>query len=169
MYDYLIVGAGLFGAVFAREAVNKGKKVLVIDKRNHIAGNIYSEQIEGIEVHKYGPHIFHTSSKLAAQFIQKFSKTIPYEHRVKANIHGTYMPVPFNKTSMEIAFGAERANELTHKLIKKFGNEVKVTINELRSQDDKDLSEIADYVYENVFLLWSYGLQQNRQCHHGAV
>ena len=62
-YDYLIVGAGLFGATFAREAADAGKKVLVIDKRPHIAGNAYTEKIEGINVHKYGPHIFHTNKK----------------------------------------------------------------------------------------------------------
>ena len=153
-FDAIVVGCGFAGAVVARQLADKGdKKVLIIEKRDHIAGNMYDEYDEaGILIHKYGPHIFHTSSKLAADFVKKYTKTIPYEHRVKADIHGTYMPVPFNKTSMEIAFGAERANELTHKLIKKFGDEVKVTINELRSQDDKDLSEVADYVYENVFL-----------------
>lgn len=153
-FDAIVVGCGFAGAVVARQLANKGdKKVLIIEKRDHIAGNMYDEYDEaGILIHKYGPHIFHTSSKLAADFVKKYTKTIPYEHRVKADIHGTYIPVPFNKTSMEIAFGAERANELTHKLIKKFGDEVKVTINELRSQDDKDLSEVADYVYENVFL-----------------
>lgn len=153
-YDAIVVGCGFAGAVVARQLADNGdKKVLIIEKRDHIAGNMYDEYDKaGILVHKYGPHIFHTSSKLAADFVKKYTKTISYEHRVKADIHGTYMPVPFNKTSMEIAFGAERANELTHKLIKKFGNEVKVTINELRSQDDKDLTEVADYVYENVFL-----------------
>lgn len=153
-FDAIVVGCGFAGAVVARELAEKGnKKVLILEKRDHIAGNMYDEYDKaGILIHKYGPHIFHTSIKEAADYIQKFSKTIPYEHRVKADIHGTYMPVPFNKTSMEIAFGAERANELTHKLIKKFGDEVKVTINELRSQDDKDLAEVADYVYENVFL-----------------
>lgn len=153
-FDAVVVGCGFAGAVCASELARNGKKrVLIIEKRDHIGGNMYDEYDEaGVLVHKYGPHIFHTSSKLAADYMQKFTKTIPYEHRVKADIFGTYMPVPFNKTSMEIAFGPERANELTHKLIKKFGNEVKVTINELRQEEDKDLSEIADYVYENVFL-----------------
>lgn len=153
-FDAVVVGCGFAGSVCARKLAEEGnKKVLIIEKRDHIAGNMYDEiDKAGILVHKYGPHIFHTSSKLAAEFVQQFSEVIPYEHRVKANIFGEYMPVPFNKTSMEIAFGKERANELTHKLIKRFGDEVKVTINELRNQKDKDLSEIADYVYENVFL-----------------
>ena len=71
MYDYLIVGAGLFGSVFAHEAKKKGKKVLVIDKRSHIGGNIYTENINGIQVHKYGAHIFHTSSKEIWDYIQQ--------------------------------------------------------------------------------------------------
>ena len=73
-YDYLIVGAGLFGAVFAYEAKKAGKTCLVIDKRNHIGGNIYTEKIEGINVHKYGPHIFHTSYDDVYKFISKFTK-----------------------------------------------------------------------------------------------
>lgn len=153
-FDAVVVGAGFAGSVCARQLAEDGNmKVLVIEKRDHIAGNMYDEyDAAGILIHKYGPHIFHTSSKIAADYVQKFSKTLPYEHRVKADIHGTYMPVPFNKTSMEIAFGLEKANELTHKLIKKFGNEVKVAINQLREEKDKDLVEVADYVYENVFL-----------------
>ena len=72
-YDYLIVGAGLFGATFAYEATQKGKKCLLIDKRSHIGGNVYSEQIEGINVHKYGAHIFHTSNKEVWDFVNRFA------------------------------------------------------------------------------------------------
>ena len=73
-YDYLIVGAGLFGAIFAYEAKKKNKKCLVIDKRAHIAGNIYTENIEGINVHKYGAHIFHTSNKEVWEYINKYRR-----------------------------------------------------------------------------------------------
>ena len=69
MYDYLIVGAGLYGAVFARQAVDAGKKVLVVDKRDHIAGNVYTEKIEGINVHRYGAHIFHTNNKRVWEYL----------------------------------------------------------------------------------------------------
>ena len=72
-FDYLIVGAGLFGSVFAYEATQRGKKCLVIDKRNHIAGNIYTENIEGINVHKYGAHIFHTSDKAIWEYVNRFA------------------------------------------------------------------------------------------------
>ena len=73
MYDYLIVGAGLYGAVFAREMTDRGFKCLVIDKRNHIAGNVYTEEIEGINVHKYGAHIFHTSDKKVWDYVNRFA------------------------------------------------------------------------------------------------
>ena len=73
MYDYLIVGAGLFGAIFAHEAHKAGKKVLVIDKRDHIAGNIYTKEVEGIQVHQYGAHIFHTSNKEVWDYVQQFA------------------------------------------------------------------------------------------------
>ena len=73
-YDFLIVGAGLFGAVFAYEAKKRGKKVLVIDKRNHIAGNIYTENVDGINVHRYGAHIFHTSNKKVWDYINNFAE-----------------------------------------------------------------------------------------------
>ena len=72
-YDYLIVGAGLFGAVFAHEAKKAGKKCLVIDKRDHIAGNIYTENVEGINVHRYGAHIFHTNNKAVWQYVNQFA------------------------------------------------------------------------------------------------
>lgn len=74
MYDYLVVGAGLYGAVFAHEARQKGKKVLVIDKRQNIAGNVYTEEIEGINVHKYGAHIFHTNNKEVWNYVNKFAE-----------------------------------------------------------------------------------------------
>ena len=72
MYDYLVVGAGLFGAVFAHEAKKAGKKVLVIDKREHVAGNIYTKEVDGIQVHEYGAHIFHTNNKKVWEYINKF-------------------------------------------------------------------------------------------------
>ncbi|MDO5329458.1 MAG: UDP-galactopyranose mutase [Coriobacteriia bacterium] len=153
-YDAIVVGCGFTGATVAEQLANRGnKRVLIIEKRSHIGGNMYDEtNKDGVLIHNYGPHIFHTSIPRVAGYIVNFSKMRPYEHRVKANWYGTYFPVPFNKTSMEIAFGKERANELIHKLIQKFGDEVKVTINELREQNDKDLSKLADFVYENVFL-----------------
>ena len=87
-YDYLIVGAGLFGAIFAREAVDAGKSVLVIDKRSHIGGNIYTEDIEGIQVHKYGAHIFHTHDKTAWDYVNRFASFNRFTNSPVANYNG---------------------------------------------------------------------------------
>lgn len=157
IYDAVVVGSGFAGAVSARELAEKGgMKVLIIEKRSHIAGNMYDEYDEaGILVHRYGPHIFHTNDSKAFNYLRQFSGMIGYQHRVLADWYGTYMPVPFNKNSMEIAFGEEKAAHLIQKLIDTFGDERKVTINQLREQDDEELSEIADFVYKNVFLYYT--------------
>ncbi len=156
-YDAVVVGAGFAGAVTARELAERGgMRVLVIEKRPQIGGNMYDEPDDaGILVHRFGPHIFHTNDERAFDYVRRFTEWRPYEHRVLADWYGTYLPVPFNKTSMEIAFGPERAAELTRKLVDAFGDERKVTITELRAQDDPDLAEVADFVYRNVFLYYT--------------
>lgn len=156
-YDAVVVGSGFAGSVVARElAERKDSKVLIIEKRPHIGGNMYDEYDEtGVLIHRYGPHIFHTNDKKAFDYIQRFTDWYDYEHEVLADWYGTYMPVPFNKNSMEIAFGEEKAAHLIEKLVTTFGDERKVTINELRSMDDPELSEIADFIYENVFLRYT--------------
>ncbi|OUO95653.1 UDP-galactopyranose mutase [Rubneribacter badeniensis] len=156
-FDAVVVGSGFAGAVAARELAERGgARVLVIEKRSHIGGNMYDELDEaGVLVHRYGPHIFHTNDKRAFDYVRRFTEWRDYEHEVLADWYGTYLPVPFNKNSMEIAFGEERAAHLTQKLIDAFGDERKVTITELREQDDPELSEIADFVYRNVFLYYT--------------
>ena len=156
-YDAVVVGSGFAGAVSARQLAEEGGlRVLVIEKRPHIGGNMYDEKDEaGILVHKYGPHIFHSNDKRAFDYARRFSGFLGYQHRVLADWYGTYMPVPFNKNSMEIAFGEEKAAHYIEKLIDTFGDERKVTINELREQDDPELAEIADFVYKNVFLYYT--------------
>jgi len=96
MYDYLIVGAGLFGAVCARELTDAGKKVLVIDKRNHIGGNCYTEEVSGVQVHKYGPHIFHTNSKKVWDYISKFTEFNNFVNRPKVSYKGQIFSFPIN-------------------------------------------------------------------------
>jgi UDP-galactopyranose mutase len=156
-FDAVVVGTGFAGSVSARELAERGNlKVLMLEKRPHIAGNMYDEYDEaGILVHRYGPHIFHTNNKEAFDYLQRFSVMTPYQHEVLADIHGSYIPVPFNKNSLELVFGDEKAAFLIEKLIATFGDERKVTINELRAQDDADLHELAEYVYENVFLYYT--------------
>lgn len=95
-YDYLIVGAGLYGAVFAERMKSVGKRCLVIDKRTHIAGNIYTKETEGIQVHMYGPHIFHTNSKEVWQYVQRFAEFNHFRYEPVANYHGQLFNLPFN-------------------------------------------------------------------------
>ncbi|HGR8728890.1 TPA: UDP-galactopyranose mutase [Streptococcus pneumoniae] len=105
MYDYLIVGAGLFGAVFTHEAALKGKKVKVIEKRNHIAGNIYTREEEGIQVHQYGAHIFHTSDKEIWEYVNQFAEFNRYTNSPVANYKGEIYNLPFNMNTFNKLWG----------------------------------------------------------------
>ena len=96
VYDYLVVGSGLYGAVFAREMTDAGKKVLVIDKRPNIAGNVYTEDVEGIHVHKYGAHIFHTNNKEVWEYVNRFAEFNRFTNSPVANYHGELYSLPFN-------------------------------------------------------------------------
>ena len=156
-YDAVVVGCGFAGAVCARQLAEQGgKRVLIIEKRAQIAGNMYDEYDDaGILVHRYGPHIFHTNNTRVFNYLRLFSGFVGYKHKVLSNWYGTYIPVPFNLTSLEMCFGEERAAQLQEKLIDKFGAGSRVTINELREQKDPDLAEIADFVYKNVFLYYT--------------
>ena len=102
-YDYLIVGAGLFGAVFAREAGKKGRKCLVVEKRNHIAGNIYTEEIHGIQVHRYGAHIFHTQDKKIWDYVNRFSEFNNYVNSPVARYRDELYNLPFNMNTFSQA------------------------------------------------------------------
>ena len=104
-YDYLIVGAGLFGAVFAHEARSKGKRCLVIDRRDHIAGNVYTQQVEGINVHRYGAHIFHTNSKEVWNYVGQFAEFNRYTNSPVANYHGQIYNLPFNMNTFNKMWG----------------------------------------------------------------
>ena len=153
-YDAIVVGAGYAGAVCARRlAESCGFKVAILERRDHIAGNAYDYYDEaGVLVHKYGPHIYHTMSERVNQFLSRFTEWTDYPHKVLANIHGTLMPVPFNHRSLKLAFGEEKGERLYQKLVATFGENKKVPIMELREKNDPDLVEVADYVFENVFL-----------------
>lgn len=105
MYDYLIVGAGLFGAVFAHEATAAGKRCLVIDKRDHIAGNIYTEEIEGIAVHRYGAHIFHTNNQEVWDYVNRFARFNRYTNSPVANYKGELYNMPFNMNTFNKMWG----------------------------------------------------------------
>ena len=156
-FDVLVAGAGYAGAVAARALAEQGKKVLILERRSHIGGNAYDcPDQAGVLIHQYGPHIFHTNNKTVFDWLSRFTKWRDYQHRVIANIPDgegrmTY-PVPFNLTSLETAFGLEEGKRLGDKLIAAYGAEKKVTILELRQNADPEISALADYVYEHVFV-----------------
>ena len=104
-YDYLIVGAGLFGAVFARRMTDDGKRCLVIDQRDHIAGNIYSKEIDGIQIHMYGPHIFHTDNEEVWRYVQRFVKFNHFRYEPVANYKGELYNLPFNMNTFHQMWG----------------------------------------------------------------
>ena len=116
MYDYLIVGVGLFGAVFAHEAALKGKKVKVIEKRNHIAGNIYTREEEGIQVHQYGAHIFHTSDKEIWDYVNQFAEFNRYTNSPVANYKGEIYNLPFNMNTFNKLWGVVTPAEAQAKI-----------------------------------------------------
>lgn len=115
-YDYLIVGAGLFGAVFAHEAVKAGKTVLVVDKRPHIAGNVYTEDVEDIHVHKYGAHIFHTNNRTVWNYVNQFAEFNRFTNSPVANYHGELYSLPFNMYTFNQMWGVVTPEEAAAKI-----------------------------------------------------
>ena len=160
-YDTLIVGAGFAGAVTARRLAEAGRRVLVLEKHDHIGGNAYDRpDAAGVLIHQYGPHIFHTNNKEVYDFLSRFTKWRDYQHTVAANIPAadggrTEMPVPFNLVSLRLAFGPEKAAELEQKLLDAYGAGTKVTILQLRQNTDPDLKALAQYVYDHVFVRYT--------------
>lgn len=155
-FDSIVIGTGIAGSVIARELAEKGKKVLMVEKRHHIGGNCYDEFDEhGVLVHTYGPHIFHTSKQHVFDYLSRFTKWYEFGHKVVANIHGTLMPIPFNLNTLHMIYNKEKADVLEEKLISTFGKDTRVPILKLRESDDQDIQEIAEYVYQNVFLRYT--------------
>ena len=152
----LIVGAGISGATVARLLADGGEKVTVIDKKDHIAGNCYDYRDEnGIMIHKYGSHIFHTNDEEVWNFIRRFTDFNLYMHKVRGVIDGIETTIPFNLNSLHDVFPAELADRLEKKLIGTYGYGKKVPILEFRKQKDADLLFLADFVYEKVFLYYT--------------
>lgn len=160
-YDCLVIGAGMAGAVAARELAERGgKRVLVLERRPHVGGNAYDcFDKAGVLIHKYGPHIFHTNSKRVFDYLSRFTAWLNYQHQVVANIpegEGRLeLPVPFNLVSLRTVFPQEQAEALEKKLLDAYGPERKVTILELRQNADPEIRALADYVYEHVFVRYT--------------
>ena len=146
MYDYLIVGAGLFGAVFAYEARKNGKNVLVIDKRPHIGGNIYTENIDGINVHKYGAHIFHTSNKKIWEYIQQFAEFNRYTNSPVARYKDELYNLPFNMNTFSKMWGIKTPAEAME-ILEKQRKAVKGTPKNLEEQA---ISLVGTDIYEKL-------------------
>ncbi|HRV32401.1 MAG TPA: UDP-galactopyranose mutase [Candidatus Paceibacterota bacterium] len=146
MYDYLIVGAGLFGSVCSRELSNAGKECLIIDKRKHIGGNCYTENIEGINVHKYGAHIFHTSDENIWKYINKYSGFINYIHRVKVKYKNRIYSFPINLLTLYQLWGVCDPEEAKNKIKQK-----QITIKNPHNLEDWILSQVGEEIY-NIFI-----------------
>ena len=146
-YDYLIVGAGLFGAVFAQEAKKAGKKVLVIDKRPNIAGNVYTEQVEGIHVHKYGAHIFHTNNKEVWDYVNRFATFNRFTNSPVANYHGELYSLPFNMYTFNRMWGVVTPQEAAARIEEQ---RRAAGITEPRNLEEQAISLIGTDIYEKL-------------------
>lgn len=147
MYDYLVVGAGLFGAIFAHEAHKKGKKVLVIDKREHLAGNIYTYNQDGINVHKYGAHIFHTSDKEVWDYINTFAEFNRFTNSPKAHYKGKLYSLPFNMNTFYEMWGEanpQKCYEIIQKQIKD------ANISSINNLEEQAISLVGKDIYEKL-------------------
>lgn len=145
-YDYLVVGAGLYGAVFAREARDAGKSVLVIERRDHIGGNAYTENIDGIEVHRYGPHIFHTDNEAVWNYVNRFAEFNNFINCPVADFHGEIYPLPFNMNTFEKMWGVKRAEDAM-RIISEQRNEITGTPTNLEEQA---IALVGREIYEKL-------------------
>ena len=147
MYDYLIVGAGLYGAVCARELTDKGYKVLVIDKRNNVAGNIYTENVEGIDVHVYGAHIFHTSMKHVWNYVNRFAEFNNYVNSPVANYHGELYNLPFNMNTFYELWGVKTPEEAKAKIEEE---KARFHIDEPKNLEEQAINLVGTTIYEKL-------------------
>lgn len=155
-YSYVIAGSGLSGSVYARQMAEKGHKVLVLERRNHIGGNVYDEKdSNGILIHKYGPHIFHTNSDEVYQFINRFAEWEPFKLKCEVEMLGKSTPSPFNFKTIDQFYSAENAALLKDTLKAKYPGRVTVTIVELLNDDNEIIREYANFLFENDYSLYT--------------
>ncbi len=159
-YDYLIVGAGLYGAVFACEARKAGRKCLVIDKRNHIAGNIYTYECEGINVHQYGAHIFHTNNKVVWEYVNQFAEFNRYTNSPVANYKGEIYNLPFNMNTFNRMWGVITPQEAKAKIEQQ---RAEAGITEPKNLEEQAISLVGTDIYEKLVKGYT-GKQWGRPC-----
>ena len=155
--DAIVIGSGIAGAVAARcMAEEQGKRVLVLEKKEHIGGNCYDEKdAHGILIHKYGPHIFHTSDEEVYAWLSRFTRWYAFGHEVVARVGNELIPVPFNLNTLRQVYGEEKGSVLEGKLVEAFGEGARVPILKLRQHQDPEIQDIAEYVYQNIFLRYT--------------
>ncbi len=146
-YDYLVVGAGLFGAVFAQQAKAAGKSVLVIDKRDHIAGNVYTKEMEGINVHIYGAHIFHTNNKQVWDYVNQFAEFNRFTNSPVANYHGELYSLPFNMYTFNKMWGVVTPDEAAAKIEEQ---RLSAGITEPKNLEEQAISLVGTDIYEKL-------------------
>jgi UDP-galactopyranose mutase len=149
MFDFLIVGAGFAGSVLAERLASKaGKKVLIIDKRDHIAGNAYDYfNTDGILIHKYGPHIFHTNSKDVFEYLSNFTEWRPYEHKVLASVDGQLVPIPINLNTINQLYGYN----LNSSQVEDFFASKAEQVSRVQTSEDVVVSKVGRELYEKFF------------------
>lgn len=147
-YDFLIVGAGYAGAVCARQLADAGKKVLVVDKRSHIGGNAYDEKdVNGVLIHPYGPHIFHTNSKKVFEYLSRFTDWRFYEHRVLAKVNNQYYPIPINRLTVNQVFGLN----LKEDEVEPFLDTKRIPKESVKTSEDVVLNSVGPELCEMFF------------------
>lgn len=147
----LVIGAGITGAVLARAAADGGHQVLVADQREHIGGNCYDKPELDSFTHCYGPHLFHTSDKRVVDYLSRFTKFIPYFHKVRAYIDGGLVPIPFSLSSLSFTHPEYLVRRISQKLIAQYGFGSSTTIYALLDSPDRDLCQLGQFIYEKVF------------------
>ncbi len=147
-YDYLIVGSGLAGCTMANLLAKEGKKILIIDYRKHIAGNVYDEYDDnGILIHKYGAHLFHTKSKKVWDYLSQFTKWHYYTHKVLANVDGCTVPFPINVDTVNMLFGTKFDSTNIHTFFEKY----KEQVSDIKNSEDQIVSQVGYVLYEKFF------------------
>ena len=146
-YDYLVVGSGLFGAVFAHEAKEKGKTILVVEKRSHIGGNIYTKTVEGIDVHVYGAHIFHTNNREVWDYVNRFGEFNRFTNSPVANYKGELYSLPFNMYTFNKMWGVVTPDEAAGKIAQQ---KAAAGITEPKNLEEQAISLVGTDIYERL-------------------
>lgn len=155
-YDALIVGCGITGSVIARHLAEKGKKVLMWERRDHVGGNMYDYVDDnGIIVHKYGPHVFHTNDKSLKDYVEQYGKWTEFNVNCRVEMLGKLTPSPFNFQTIDDYYEKEEAENLKKKLLEYYGGRDEATIVELLSCEDEDIKRYADFLFKNDYSLYT--------------